>query len=330
MVCAKRRILACRLGLKGADGSGCRNIGLAGEPLSIVVYAPSDNLAVGVEHYENFPVASWLCPPGIRDAVVALYHYARTADDIADEGPLSGEERLTQLRAYRRALESTLRGQPESADPRWRSVFVKLHEAHLRHQWPAQPLRDLLEAFEQDVPNPVYQDRDALLDYCRRSANPVGRLLLHLQGVRDERRLKMSDQICTALQLINFWQDISVDNQRGRIYVPRTDAAAHQLPWPPFQDGFDQLRARGLVADLCKWARQTMQAGARLPMEIGGRMGLELRLVVQGGFRVLEKIEKMDHQTFLRRPVLTGWDAAPVLWRACTMGLGRRPGMKQG
>lgn len=282
---------------------------------------------VGVEHYENFPVASWLCPPGIREAVVALYHFARTADDLADEGPQGANERLADMKAYRQSLVLTLQGQPQDVDPRWAGVFSRLHQAHLRHQWPAQPLLDLLDAFEQDIPNPTYPDRSALLDYCRRSANPVGRLLLHLQGVRDERLMAMSDQICTALQLINFWQDISVDDTRGRIYVTRRDAAAYGLAWPPFQTGFDQSRARALVADLCQWARQTMEAGARLPLELGGRMGLELRLVVQGGLRVLEKIERMDHQTFLRRPVLSGWDAAPVLWRALTMGMpGRTTG----
>lgn len=282
---------------------------------------------VGVEHYENFPVASWLCPPRIREAVVALYHFARTADDIADEGPQGPEARLADLRAYRQALVLTLQGQPQETDLRWRGVFTRLHQAHLRHQWPTQPLLDLLDAFEQDIPNPAYPDRSALLDYCSRSANPIGKLLMHLQGVRDDRLLSMSDQICTALQLINFWQDISVDNTRGRIYVTRRDADAHGLPWPPFQTGFDQNRARALVADLCHWARQTMEAGATLPLELGGRMGLELRLVVQGGLRVLEKIEDMDHQTFLRRPVLSGWDAAPVLWRALAMGIpGRATG----
>lgn len=282
---------------------------------------------VGVEHYENFPVASWLCPPRIREAVVALYHFARTADDIADEGPQGPEARLADLRAYRQALVLTLQGQPQETDLRWRGVFTRLHQAHLRHQWPTQPLLDLLDAFEQDIPNPAYPDRSALLDYCSRSANPIGKLLMHLQGVRDDRLLSMSDQICTALQLINFWQDISVDNTRGRIYVTQRDADAHGLPWPPFQTGFDQNRARALVADLCHWARQTMEAGATLPLELGGRMGLELRLVVQGGLRVLEKIEGMDHQTFLRRPVLSGWDAAPVLWRALAMGIpGRATG----
>lgn len=282
---------------------------------------------VGVEHYENFPVASWLCPPRIREAVVALYHFARTADDIADEGSQGPEARLADLRAYRQALVLTLQGQPQETDLRWRGVFTRLHQAHLRHQWPTQPLLDLLDAFEQDIPNPAYPDRSALLDYCSRSANPIGKLLMHLQGVRDDRLLSMSDQICTALQLINFWQDISVDNTRGRIYVTRRDADAHGLPWPPFQTGFDQNRARALVADLCHWARQTMEAGATLPLELGGRMGLELRLVVQGGLRVLEKIEDMDHQTFLRRPVLSGWDAAPVLWRALAMGIpGRATG----
>lgn len=279
---------------------------------------------VGVEHYENFPVASWLCPPRIRDAVMALYWFARTADDIADEGPQGAEGRLVDLQSYRQALLLTLQGQPDAAEPRWQGVFTRLYEAHLRHQWPAQLLLDLLDAFEQDIPNPSYEDRSALLEYCRRSANPVGRLLMHLRGVHDDHLLAMSDQICTALQLINFWQDISVDDARGRIYVTRCDAQAHGLPWPPFQTGFDQKRARILVADLCEWARLTMEAGARLPLELGGRMGLELRLVVQGGFRVLEKIERMDHQTFLRRPVLSAWDAAPMIWRALTMGMPSR------
>lgn len=283
-------------------------------------------LEVAIEHYENFPVASWLCPPAIRQAVVAIYHFARTADDIADEGEAAAPQRLSDLQAYRLELQVTLRGHrhdDEPRDPRWQPLFTQLQHAHQRHRLPAKPLLDLLDAFEQDVRNPAYVDRHQLLDYCHRSANPVGRLLLHLQGVADERLIWMSDQICTALQLINFWQDLSVDLPRGRRYIPQSDAAAHGLHWPPLgprlDAGFEGARARGLVADLCGWARKTMMAGADLPLEIGGRMGMELRLVVQGGLRVLEKIEQMDHQTFFHRPVLGRRDAMPVLWRALTM-----------
>lgn len=280
---------------------------------------PGDNQPVAVAHYENFPVASWLCPPGIRDGVVAIYHFARTADDLADEGDQEAPQRLEDLRAYRTALQVVLDGRACGQSPRWGSVFERLEQAHLRHHLPAAPLLDLLDAFEQDVLNPVYANRAQLLDYCARSANPIGRLLLHLQGVRDDELVRMSDKICTALQLINFWQDLSVDVPRGRLYIPQEDAAAHGLSWPPGGLALDGSGAKALVASLCDWARQTMHEGARLPMAVGGRMGLELRLVVQGGLRVLERIEQMDYRTFRHRPVLRAWDAAPLFWRALTM-----------
>ena len=278
---------------------------------------------MAVDHYENFPVASWLCPPAIRAAVVAIYHFARTADDLADEGDVSQALRLSDLQSYRQALVATLAGHPEEADSRWRDVFQRLSQAHRRHQLPSQPLLDLLDAFEQDVANPVYDTRDELVDYCSRSANPIGRLLLHLQGHHETQLLHWSDRICTALQLINFWQDLSVDTRKGRHYIPRRDAFEHGLTWPPFMSAFDEAHARRLVADLCSWARQTMMDGADLPLAVGGRMGWELRFVVQGGLRVLEKIKRMDHETYRQRPTLGSRDLAPLLWRALCMR--RRP-----
>lgn len=273
---------------------------------------------VSVEHYENFPVASWLCPPAIRQAVIAIYHFARTADDIADEGTAPTAQRVADLQTYRALLLQTLQGrQPLDGGP-WAQVFDQLNQAHQQHTLPAQPLLDLLEAFEQDVGNPIYANRAELLDYCRRSANPIGRLLLHLQGLTDPHLLALSDKICTALQLINFWQDLSVDLPRGRCYIPKADADAHGLLWPPSTQ-WEDLHSRALVKDLCAWTRDTMQAGADLPLRVGGRMGLELRLVVQGGLRVLEKIEHMNHQTFRQRPVLTAGDAPTLVWRALIM-----------
>ena len=274
--------------------------------------------SVSVEHYENFPVASWLCPPGIRQAVIAIYHFARTADDIADEGDVPADKRLADLYRYRELLLRTLEGHRGSDNGPWTQIFDRLGLAHRRHALPVTPLLDLLEAFEQDVHNPVYAHRQALLDYCRRSANPIGRLLLHLQGLTDPYLLELSDKICTALQLINFWQDLSIDLRRGRVYIPKADADARALPWPPTPQ-WEGLPSRELVRDLCAWARDTMQAGADLPLKVGGRMGLELRLVVQGGLRVLERIGQMDHQTFSQRPVLTAGDAPILVWRALLM-----------
>lgn len=281
---------------------------------------PATIRRVTVEHYENFPVASWLCPPAIRPAVVAIYHFARTADDIADEGSMAQAQRAAQLAAYRQALDRALQGQIDSRNSPWARVFLPLAKAHQTHDLPSRPLHHLLDAFEQDVRNPVYATRGELLNYCSRSACPIGRLLLHLQGVRDAGLMAMSDKICSALQLINFWQDLSVDLPRGRVYIPQADAAAHGLRWPSPAGGDPQPEAeRALVADLCAWAQATMHEGARLPIEMGGRMGLELRLVVQGGLRVLEKIARMDYQTFRRRPVLSSSDVPTLIWRALKM-----------
>ena len=256
----------------------------------------------------------------MREAVVAIYHFARTADDIADEGELAAEHRLRELKAYRLALEDTLNGRRRDPEAPWFRIFSLLAGAHAKHHLPPAPLHDLLDAFEQDVRNPEYTSREELLDYCRRSANPIGRLLLHLHGVDRPALFTLSDKVCTALQLINFWQDLSIDLPRGRVYIPKQDAAAHGVPWPPGAISPHSTQgARALVADLCAWASTTMHEGAQLPLEIGGRLGLELRLVVQGGLRVLKRIERMDCQTFHARPVLGAADVPALVWRACWM-----------
>jgi hydroxysqualene synthase len=274
--------------------------------------------AVGVDHYENFPVASLLCPPRLRPAIVAVYRFARTADDIADEGSAAPEQRLAQLRDYRRDLDAALSDGPGSAQ--WPAVFAAMAATHRQHQWPAQLLHDLLDAFEQDVCNPSYPDREALLDYCRRSANPVGRLLLHLYGERDPQRLLQSDRICSALQLINFWQDLGVDQARGRNYLPASDIRGFGLTIGALQPATDTPALRACVRSLCDWAAGLMQAGAPLALHLPGRAGWELRLVVQGGLRILEKIARIDHATARIRPTLRRADVPVLLWRALRMG----------
>jgi len=271
-------------------------------------------LAVSIEHYENFPVASWLCPPHLRAAVAAIYWFARTADDLADEGDLTAPQRLALLAAYRADLHASALGQPVAGQ--WPAVFAALGPALSRHALPLPLLDALLDAFEQDARNPRYADRGQLLDYCARSANPVGRLLLHLYQVNDAASLAQSDAICSALQLINFWQDLSVDLPRGRLYVPADDLQQHALTAEQLFARQDSAQARALVGSLCRWAATLMAQGAPLARRIPGRAGWELRLVVQGGLRILEKIAHMDHASLQTRPVLRRRDAPLLLWRA--------------
>jgi len=272
---------------------------------------------VSVDHYENFPVASILCPPALRPAVAAIYAFARSADDLADEGDAAPEQRLAALAAYRADLDAACKGGAVSA--RWPQVFGPLRPVIAQYRLPVDLLTDLLAAFEQDVVKQRYADRTELLDYCRRSANPVGRLLLHLYGVDGTTALRQSDAICSALQLANFWQDLSVDTRRGRLYVPAADCARRGVDPQALLAGQDAPGVRALIADMVGWARELMLAGAPLVHSVPGRAGWELRLVVQGGLRILEKIAAMGYATLQRRPTLRWYDAPLLLWRALWM-----------
>jgi len=272
---------------------------------------------VSTQHYENFPVASRLCPAALRPAVMALYRFARTADDLADEGDAPAAQRLDQLAHYRSDLAATLAGRADSG--RWPAVFPSLAGAVRAHSLPGHWLAALLDAFEQDVSNPPYANRAALLDYCARSANPVGRLLLHLVHVGDELSLRQSDAICSALQLINFGQDLGVGLPRGRNYVPQADAQRHGVDARALLRRDDTPDTRALVRDLVAWARQLMDDGAPLALRLPGRFGWELRLVVQGGYRILEKISAMDYTSLQLRPALRRADVPLLLWRAVRM-----------
>jgi hydroxysqualene synthase len=276
-----------------------------------------ENPAVVEHHYENFPVASWLCPHELRPAVVAIYRFARTADDIADEGNASPLSRRQDLQAYRADLWAAAGGDTESS--RWPQVFGPLRSVLREYQLPMRPLTDLLSAFEQDVDKCRYADRAELLDYCARSANPVGRLMLHLYGITDASALHESDAICTALQLANFWQDLSVDHRRGRYYVPEADCASHGVPVPGLWGGADETRVSTVMIDLVRWSRSTMLLGAPLAHRIPGRAGWELRLVVQGGLRILEKVENLRGAIIRIRPTLSISDSPLMLWRALRM-----------
>ena len=288
-----------------------------------------------ITHYENFPVASLLCPAHLRAPITALYHFARTADDLADEGDATATQRLQDLRDYRQQLIVACR--PVSGDDlgldnstansdasaRWPSVFGPLQHAVQTHQLPVPLLHDLLDAFVQDVEKTRdgsgYASQGELLDYCRRSANPIGRLLLHLYGVTDAQALALSDDICSALQLINFWQDPSRDLPRGRNYFATNDCQRFGVALADLQACQQTPGITNLIAYYAASARATMLNGAGLVHLIPGRAGWELRLMVQGGLRILEKIAALHFATLKHRPTLKWWDAPILLWRALWM-----------
>lgn len=269
---------------------------------------------MSVNHYENFPVASFLMPRYLRPAVRAIYAFARSADDLADEGDAPAETRLASLVEYEHALDGIETG--AIALPPLFQVLAKTVNAY---RLPLQPLRDLLSAFKQDVVTTRYQSFAELMDYCRRSANPVGVLMLALYGTTDDRNRRESDAICSALQLINFWQDVAVDWEKARIYLPQEDMARFGVDDAHLKQKIVDDAWRGLMHFQVERTRSLMLSGAPLATRLPGRIGWELRLVVQGGLRILERIEAADYDIFRRRPQLGLPDWLLMFWRAARM-----------
>ncbi|MDP2761623.1 MAG: squalene synthase HpnC [Sideroxyarcus sp.] len=256
-----------------------------------------------VEHYENFPVASILLPRRLRQPVAAIYHFARAADDIADEGDLADAERLRQLDEFRAELDCIDSG----AKPRSELFFALSHQV-IAYDLPLEPFYDLLDAFSQDVVQKRYADFDELQDYCRRSANPVGNLLLHLYGEATGVNLAYSDAICTSLQLINFWQDVAKDWAIGRVYLPQSDLAKYKVSEAQIAEGCVDDHWRTLMQFEVQRARALMLSGKPLGSILTGRIGLEMRMIIQGGLRILDKIEAAGYDMFNLRPVLRPFD----------------------
>ena len=256
-----------------------------------------------VDHYENFPVASWLLPKRLRRPVEAIYRFARSADDIADEGDASPAERLAGLAEYSASLDGIERGETPH-DP----VFGPLATEIRAHAIPLAPFRDLLSAFSQDVEKTRYADFGEVMDYCRRSANPVGRLMLHLYGDTDARHIAYSDAICSSLQLINFLQDVAVDYRKGRIYLPQDELAAHHVTEAQLAAGDTRGLWHMMMHKQIERARKLLQAGAPLGRALKGRVGLELRVTIRGGEAILRKLHADPGCVFENRPVLTKKD----------------------
>ena len=287
-------------------------------------------------HYENFPVASWMLPRQMRPHIAAIYMFARIADDFADEGAVEPEERLQRLDAWRRRLRHSLSGvsdgwfQPNVVDSQsttavsadQKSLFLALANTIQSRRLPVALFEDLLSAFEQDVVVHRYQSWDQLLDYCSRSANPVGRLVLRVAGHDDPALDRASDCLCTALQLTNFWQDFARDYSAGRLYLPaddtdavgadEADLAVGRLT-PAWQEALALVSAR---------TRELFAEGRDVCDGVGGRLSMELRLTWLGGVGILERLERSGFDVFAQRPTL-GWrDGAGMLWRTVTWGRG--------
>jgi squalene synthase HpnC len=269
---------------------------------------------MSIDHYENFPVASILLPARLRPAVEAIYAFARSADDIADEGVACPDDRLAALVQYELALDQIAHGQ-RTQSPLFQRLASVIHDYSL----PLQPFRDLLSAFKQDVVTTRYVDFASLENYCQRSANPVGTLMLHLYKAASERNLADANAICTALQIINFWQDVAIDWQKERIYLPLEDLARFGVTEEDIAKQKINDHWRALMQFEIDCARTMMQSGAPLALRLPGRIGWELRLVVQGGLRILERIEEHDYDVFQRRPKLGKRDWMVLIWRAMWM-----------
>jgi len=261
---------------------------------------------MAVRHYENFPVASLLLPAALREPIEIIYRFARSADDFADEGSDPPEVRLRKLSDYRRQLETP-------RDPLLQDVAKIIRE----HELPVELFADLLDAFSQDVTKKRYADFSEVLDYCRRSANPVGRLLLHLFKRTSDSNCRASDAICSALQLVNFWQDVDVDYLKdARIYLPQDEMARHGVTERHISQKICDDAWRSLMKFQVQRARELMLSGKNLGRALPGRIGLEIRATIQGGLRILEKIERARYDVFRRRPRLRAFDWPVVLLKA--------------
>lgn len=266
---------------------------------------------MSVNHYENFPVGSMILPRRLRTPVHAIYAFARTADDFADEGSDSSETRLQNLQNLEAELDLIKAGKtPKTA------LMQRLQrEAVLPFAMPLEPFYDLLSAFKQDVVKTRYQNFGELVDYCRRSANPIGRMMLHLYGEHDAASIAQSDGICTALQLINFWQDVAIDWQKGRVYIPQDDLAKFNVSETQIAESKADFAFQRLMAHECGRAFNMLKAGSPLGKTLKGRIGMELRMIVVGGQLILQKLDGSKYDVFNQRPVLDKKDWLIILKR---------------
>lgn len=270
---------------------------------------------MGINHYENFPVASWLLPRALRPAVLAIYRFARTADDLADEGDAAPQQRLHQLQQLSIVLDQIESGLYPLTGQNWSDLANVIRQ----HQLPIGCFRDLLSAFSQDASGSHFATDAQLFDYCRRSANPVGRLMLCLYQQNSPRQQALSDHICTGLQLVNFWQDVALDLAKGRVNLPDDILARYQVTHRQIAQGQLTPAFSALMQQRTQLARSHLLAGQSLCRQLGGRIGWELRLVVQGGLHIARRLDATQGNVFTQRPTVRVWHWPVLLLRAAFM-----------
>jgi len=275
--------------------------------------------AVAARHYENFTVATLLVPPRLRQHLANVYTFARWADDLADEAA-SPQAATAALADWRRGLEACFAGRPRHP------VYVALAETVRDRGLAIEPFADLIDAFEQDQVKPRYATRVELLEYCRRSADPVGRIVLALEGCRDPDLVRMSDSICTGLQLVNFWQDITRDRLAGRIYLPEEDLRRHGVGEAMLAELPAAAAVRGLVQEEVAWARECFAAGARLPAVAPPALRPAIALFLAGGRAVADAIEAAGFDTLVRRPTVGRLTKLRLAGRAVVAAVAARVG----
>ncbi len=292
-----------------------------------------------VDHYENFPVASFVLPRHLRHPVEVIYAFARAADDFADEGEAPPSERIASLDAFETQLDRIEQGKPAEG-----RLFAELTDVIRKHNLPIQPFRDLLSAFRQDVTKSRYANFGEVMDYCRRSANPVGRLLMALFEDEDPRHLAYSDGLCSSLQLINFLQDVEIDLRKNRVYFPQDELVGAGLSdsrlgmmcglaplssdadtaFPTSFGGIpvvsvvssNEDRWRGFMLGQIKRVHKMLQASAPLGLVLKGRIGLETRMIIAGGDRILMKLHNNPMGPLERRIKLNVYDWTVIILRA--------------
>jgi squalene synthase HpnC len=277
------------------------------------------------DHYENLPIASVLLPKALRVPIGVIYQVARTAADLVEEGELGAAERHARLADFRAGLDAVASGALAPVHP---LMFGKLAGVVAQYKLPLEPFYDFVSALDQEIDISRFADRPAMLDYCRRSAHPVGQLMLHLFDAATPANLADSDTICTALHLINFWQNMASDLKADRLYLPQSELARFRVTELAVVQGVNDEAWRALMAYEVAYARSMLVRGAPLALRIPGRAGLVLCGIVHGGLRILERIEQAGYDVFRHRPALDGFDWFVVTARALAMWLSRRVGVR--
>ncbi len=277
-------------------------------------HAYQDAINFTKSHYENFPVISYLIKKELRKHTAVIYQFARQADDITDEGNLLPEQRLKLLDEYEDELKKCLSGKYKNGF--WFALSNTIKKKHLSQE----NFYNLLKAFKQDITKKRYENYNELLNYCKNSANPVGRIILELHGIKDKNVLKYSDDICTALQLTNFYQDVNIDFQKGRIYIPKDEMQQYEVEEHIFEIKENNSKFQALIKFEVERVEKLFISGRNLLRHLPFMLKIQILLTIKGGETILKKIKKYNYNVLNKRPILTKIDFAKIVFATLIKG----------